>query len=197
VPTFPVRTGAEFLEFFQAVAAGTVPEFLGSHPAAVVHVQYPKPPPVSYGTQEYFGVTAFKLIDSAGKATFIRTHVVPDAGVQTLDAEAVKEKDPDYLQKELTTRLAEGPISFKLLAQVAEEGDVTDDATVRWPETRQVVELGSFKLEAVLPNNAKEQKHIIFDPIPRVEGVEPSDDPLLNARAAVYLIGGKQRRAAP
>jgi len=196
-PFFPVRTGAEFLQFFQAVEKGTVPEFLGSHPAALAHVQAPKPAPVSYATEQYFGVTAFKLIDSAGKATFIRTRVVPDAGVQTLDAEALKEKDPDYLQKELTTRLLEGPISFKLVAQVAEEGDVTDDATVHWPETRQIVELGSFKLEAVLPDNAKEQKHIIFDPIPRVEGVEPSDDPLLEMRAAVYLISGKERRAAP
>jgi catalase len=42
----------------------------------------------------------------------------------------------------------------------------------------------------------KEQKKIIFDPIPRVEGVEPSDDPLLEVRASVYLISGKQRRAA-
>ena len=30
----------------------------------------------------------------------------------------------------------------------------------------------------------------------RVEGVEASDDPLLDVRAAVYLISGKGRRAA-
>jgi catalase len=41
-----------------------------------------------------------------------------------------------------------------------------------------------------------EQKHIIFDPIPRVDGIEPSDDPLLELRAAIYLISGRRRRAA-
>ena len=37
---------------------------------------------------------------------------------------------------------------------------------------------------------------IIFDPIPRVDGIEPSEDPLLNTRADVYLLSGRRRRAA-
>ena len=41
-----------------------------------------------------------------------------------------------------------------------------------------------------------EQKHVIFDPIPRLAGIEPSDDPLLELRAAVYLISGRKRREA-
>jgi catalase len=49
----------------------------------------------------------------------------------------------------------------------------------------------------VAPENAHEQKNVIFDPIPRVDGIDPSDDPLLELRAAVYLIGGRRRRAAP
>jgi catalase len=47
-----------------------------------------------------------------------------------------------------------------------------------------------------MENNDKEQKYIIMDPIPRVQGIEPSDDPLLELRAALYLISGRQRRAA-
>jgi len=39
-------------------------------------------------------------------------------------------------------------------------------------------------------------QQIIFDPIPRVEGVESSEDPLLEDRANVYLISGKERREA-
>jgi catalase len=186
-PFFPMRTGEGFLAFLQSLAAGTIGDFLGANPTALAFVQAPKPAPVSYGTEEYFGVNAFKLIDSAGKATFIRYHIVPDAGVQVLDAEAVKKEDPDYLSKDLAKRLAEGPISFKILAQVAAEGDVTDDATVHWPKDRPVVELGTFKLDSLLENNEKEQKYFILDPIPRVQGIEPSDDPLLEMRAALYL----------
>ncbi|KAE8453862.1 hypothetical protein EG329_007638 [Mollisiaceae sp. DMI_Dod_QoI] len=196
VPFFPTRTGAEFLEMLQALAGGTIGDFLGSHPSALAFVQAPKPAPVSYATQQYFGVTAFKLIDSAGKATFIRYHIVPEAGVQILDEEVVKEKDPNFLQEELKTRLASGPVSFKITAQIAADDDVTDNNTVHWPESREVVELGTFKIDAIVPDSAPKMKYIIFDPIPRVDGVEPSDDPLLEMRAAVYLISGKQRRAA-
>lgn len=74
---------------------------------------------------------------------------------------------------------------------------MTDDCTEIWKDTNPVVELGQVEIEAVLGDNAKEQKYIIFDPIPRVEGIEPSADPLLEMRAGVYLLGGKERRAAP
>ena len=70
-------------------------------------------------------------------------------------------------------------------------------ATEIWPDTRKVVELGTLKLESLVQDDAKEQKRIIYDPIPRVQGIESSEDPLLEVRAAVYLISGRQRRAAP
>jgi catalase len=196
VPRFPVRTGAEFLDFLHNLVAGTVPQFLAANPAALAFVTYPKPAPVSFATQQYFGVTAFKLVDAEGKETIIRYIITPDAGVQTIDAEAVKEKDDNYLFNELNERTKTAKIGFKLSAQVAIEGDVTDDSTKHWAETNPIVELGHLEIDQVLPDNAKEQKYIIFDPIPRVNGVEPSDDPLLEMRAAIYLLSGKERRAA-
>jgi catalase len=51
-------------------------------------------------------------------------------------------------------------------------------------------------LSQVLTDTLAQQKHIIFDPIPRVDGIEPSADPLLELRAAVYLLSGRRRRAA-
>jgi catalase len=44
-------------------------------------------------------------------------------------------------------------------------------------------------------DNAHQQQHIIFDPIPRIDGIDPSEDPLLQLRAAVYLLSGRRRRA--
>jgi catalase len=52
-------------------------------------------------------------------------------------------------------------------------------------------------LTEIVANNSHEQKLIIFDPIPRVDGIEPSDDPLLDIRANVYLLSGRRRRSAP
>lgn len=206
-PFFPTRTGAEFLEFLQALASSPpggespspIEKFLGSHPAALAFVQAPKPAPSSYAREAYFSVNAFKLVAAGGKVTYIRYQVIPDLGVETLSKDDLATKNADYLHEDLSARLSNGSFSFRLLAQVAEEGDVTDDATVHWPETRQVVELGVVKVTEIFKpeESLKEQKHIIFDPIPRVKGVEPSNDPLLEMRAAVYLLSGKERRAAP
>jgi catalase len=74
---------------------------------------------------------------------------------------------------------------------------VVDDATVHWPEERPLVHLGKFVLTSPVPDDAREQKKIIFDPIPRVDGIEASDDPLLELRAAIYLLSGRRRRKAP
>ena len=75
-------------------------------------------------------------------------------------------------------------------------GDTIDDATVRWPEMRIQVVFGDISLNEVAPNNASEQQHVIFDPIPRVDGIEASADPLFEPRANVYLMSGRRRRAA-
>jgi catalase len=80
--------------------------------------------------------------------------------------------------------------------QLAEDGDEVSNATIHWPEDREVLEIGTLALNALVPDDAQEQKHIIFDPIPRVDGIDPSDDPLLELRAAIYLLSGRRRRAA-
>ena len=88
------------------------------------------------------------------------------------------------------------PVRFRVLVQLAQDGDVTDDSTVRWPESRQLTTFGEISLTAVAPNNAAEQQRVIFDPIPRVEGIEASADPLFEPRANIYLMSGRRRREA-
>ncbi|KAJ6621881.1 catalase related subgroup domain-containing protein [Mycena sp. CBHHK59/15] len=196
-PAFPTRTGEEFLEFLRALAGGTVADFLGSHPAAMAFVQTPKPFPASFACEGYFALHAFKFTNSEGVARFGRYTIIPDAGLEHLDNAAVNSKSESYLFDELPPRVAQGPITFNLLAQIANDGDVTDDVTVHWSKDRATVNLGKLTLTALVADNAHEQKKIIFDPIPRVQGIEPSDDPLFEFRAALYLISGRRRRAAP
>jgi len=100
------------------------------------------------------------------------------------------------LYDELAERFSKGPVRFRILVQIADAEDTVDDATVHWPESRRLVELGTVELSQVVPDTLAQQKHIIFDPIPRVDGIEPSADPLLELRAAVYLLSGRRRRAA-
>lgn len=202
---FPTRTGQEFLEFLRALAASDpknlagspLEAFLGSHPAALAFVQTPKPAPSSFARETYFGVTAMKFTNKDGASRFGRYHIVPETGNDHLDDAATAAKASDYLFDEIAERIAKAPVRFKLAVQLAEDGDVVDDATKHWPDSRTVLQLGTIELTAPVADNAHEQQHIIFDPIPRVEGIEPSDDPLLELRAAIYLISGRQRRAAP
>ena len=204
-PFFPTRTGEGFLELLGAIGASSAPDapkpspievFLGKTPSALAFVQAPKPTPTSYATEKYFGVNAFKLVSSEGKGTFVRYRITPDAGASHLSDEEAKSKDPAFLHNEIQTRLIDGGASFTLWAQIAEEGDQTDDATVHWPEERKQVKLGAVTLESIADTNDETQRTIIFDPVPRVEGVEASDDPIIDMRASVYLISGRERRAA-
>ena len=192
---FPTRTGPEFLEFLRAVVAGDPSAFVASHPATLAFVRTPKPSPSSFAREAYFGVTAFRFLNAHGEARFGRYRIVPAAGVEHLDEAAAQARGPNYLFDELPLRMAAGPVRFDLQVQVANSGDVVDDATIHWPADRPVVNFGSIALTASAPDD-ETHRRIIFDPIPRVDGIEPSADPLLELRAAIYLITGRRRRQA-
>lgn len=202
---FPVHTGQEFLQLLRAIAASAnskaspspIEAFLGTHPAARAFVQAPKPNASSFAREAYFGVTAMRFIDKSGVARHGRYRILPAAGIEHLDDTAAKANSANYLFDELAQRVTSGPVKFNIEVQVANEGDVVDNATIHWPADRRVVPFGSVVLTAKVPDDAKEQKQIIFDPIPRVDGIEPSDDPLLEVRAALYLLSGRRRRQAP
>ena len=203
--SFPTRTGQEFLEFLQAVAASNskktsptpIEAFLASHPKALAFVQTPKPTPASFVTESYFSVTAYRFTNKDGVSRYGRYRIIPDAGNKYLDEVTAKSKGPNYLYNELTERIAREPIGFQVQVQVANDDDIVDDATVHWPEDRPLIKLGKVILTNPVANDAREQKKIIFDPIPRVDGIEPSADPLLELRAAIYLLSGRRRRQAP
>jgi catalase len=200
---FPTRTGEEFLEFLRAASDPSkssptpIEVFLGSHPKALEFVQAPKPSPSSFARETYYGVTAMRFINKDGASRYGRYRITPDAGNDHLDDATAKSKGPDFLYDELKERIANNPVSFQITVQVANAEDILDDATVHWPEERPLIRLGKIVLTSPVPDDAHEQKKIIFDPIPRVDGIEPSADPLLELRAAIYLLSGRRRRKAP
>ena len=201
---FPTRDGYEFLEFLRAaVASGPdvpspkpIEKFLGTHPGALAFVQAPKPFPASLATDTYFAVTAFAFTNAAGQTKFGRYRTVPEQGNSYLTDEQGAALSPNYHFDEIAARVAKAPVRFTIRVQVAGEGDTVDDATVHWPESRELVDFGTLELDQVMPDTLAQQKHIIFDPIPRVDGIEASADPLLELRAAIYLLSGRRRRAA-
>jgi catalase len=202
---FPARNGDEFLGLVRAIASSSsskespspIEQFLGTHPAALAFVQAPKPAPSSFARESFFGLMAMKFINARGESRFGRYRIVPVEGNDYLDAATLATKGANYLFEELDARVARTPIQFRVIVQLANEGDVVDNATIAWPTDRPQVDLGTISLNARVADDDHEQKVIIFDPIPRVDGIDPSADPLLELRAAIYLISGRRRRAAP
>ncbi|MGA7237840.1 MAG: catalase family peroxidase [Bryobacteraceae bacterium] len=201
---FPSRTAEGFLDFLNALIAtdpagphpNTIEQFLGAHPAALAFVQAPKPIPTSFARESFFAVSAFKFTNAQGVSRFGRYRVMPVAGNEYLDEAGAAARAPNFLFDEIKDRIAKGPVKLRIVVQLAKEGDTVDDATVRWPEDRPQLAFGEIGLTEIVQNNASEQRHIIFDPIPRVDGIEASADPLFEPRANIYLMSGRRRRSA-
>lgn len=204
VDGFPAHTEEEFIEFLHAArdsgpnAAKPTPveKYLSTHPAALEFVQTPKPTPASFATESYFAVNAYKFTNGKGISHYGRYRIRPEAKNEYLADAATANVASNFLFDEIKTRLTKGPVKMRIAVQLAGHGDVTGDSTVHWPKDRPETAFGTIELDSIVPSNDAEQRHIIFDPIPRVDGIDPSDDPLLQPRADLYLMSGRRRRKA-
>jgi catalase len=199
---FPVRTGEEFLEFLRAAAAfgAGKPEalgaFLATHPGAKRFVEAPKPIPTSFAREAFFAVTAFRFTNAEGVSRHGRFRIRPEAGTEYLTDEEAARKSANFLFDEIGPRLAHGPIRLGVFVQLAADGDDVTDASVSWPDDREEVRFGTVTLTERVDDQAPERRKIIFDPVPRVDGIDPSGDPLTEVRSDIYLLSGRRRRAA-
>jgi catalase len=199
---FPVRTGEEFLEFIRAATAFGKgrPEafgaFVASHPNAKRFIETPKPIPTSFAREAFFAITSFKFTNANGVSRHGRFRIRPEGGTEHLSNEAATAKSENFLFDELGPRLAKGPVKFGLFVQIAEPGDNAADASTLWPDSRKEIPFGTIVLTARVDDQAPEPRKIIFDPLPRVDGIDSSGDPLTAVRADLYLLSGRRRRAA-
>jgi catalase len=66
-----------------------------------------------------------------------------------------------------------------------------------WPDTRNVVDLGTPTLDKLAPDSDAEQRKLLFLPGRLTAGIEPSDDPLIAARDGSYAVSFGRRSSAP
>ncbi len=198
---FPVANPDDFLGLLNAVAqskTGAKPspieQFLASHPAALAFVKAPKPMPLSFATQAFYGVNAFEFTNKEGASVFGRYQVIPVAGEQFLSDEEAAKLGPDYLMEELAARVANKPAKFKLLLQVADKDDVLTDPTVVWPADRKLVELGTLSITRVVPEAKEIEKKLAYNPLILPDGIKPSNDPVLLYRPVVYAVSAGRRQ---
>jgi len=196
---FPVSTGEEFRDLFLALAASPpdaakptkFDQFVAAHPTAPAAFATVATPD-SFADEEYFGIDAFVFVDKAGKRQAIRYQMVPEHVVH-LDAADAAKKPPNFLMEELPERLKRGPVTFHLKAQLAAPGDGTKDPAKPWPDDSKVVDLGVLTIDKAVPNSAEAEKTLLFLPGQLTNGIEASDDPLIDVRDGAYAESFSRR----
>ena len=199
---FIVGTGEDFLALQKAVLATNpsqphpwpIESFIGAHPLALKFVQEAGVVPASFGTSAFFGNNAFIFVNKDGVRQPGRYQILPLAGQHDLgDAEA-KTRTANFLGEELRTRLASGPVEFRLVVQLPNAGDPTADGSLVWPNDRKTVEMGTIRITSVVADSDAAQKTLVFFPTSLTDGIEQSDDPLPALRTAVYALSFARRQ---
>jgi catalase len=196
---FPVSSGADFRDLLLALAESpanaakptTFDQFVASHPTVPTALATATTP-ASFADEEYNGIDAFVFINKAGERQPVRYLMVPERVVH-LDAADAEKRAPDFLIDELLERLQRRPVMLHLKAQLAAPGDLTNDATKPWPSDRKVVELGVLTIDKAVPNSAEAEKTLLFLRGQVTDGIEPSDDPLIDVRDGAYAVSFSRR----
>jgi catalase len=196
---FPVATGEDFRDLLLALAESPpnapkptkFEQFAASHPsvpAAFATVSTPD----SFADEEYYSIDAFVFVNATGARQAVRYQMIPERVVHLAAADAAKQP-PNFLMDELPERLKHGPVTFHLRAQLATAGDSTKDPTIAWPNDRKSVELGVLTINKVVADSAETEKKLLFLPGALTEGIEKSDDPLINIRDGAYALSFSRR----
>ncbi len=200
-PNFPINTPEGFVEVVQANVAGIArlwkfPVFLAKHPDAIPGLPgnlAALKPPGSYATRRYYPIHAFKWVNADGGEQFVRYTWIPVGGEETISQGEAKELGADYLQEEMLERLKHGPARFELQLQLAAEGDPTDDPRKKWPDDRETVSAGILEITERDPSVETGGEIVVFDPVRITDGIELSDDPILNYRPRAYSVSAERR----
>ena len=179
--------------------AWKLPLFLANNPSALLGL--PKnlaalKPPESYATRRYYAIHAYKWLDADGGERYVRSTLVPEAGEASLSPREARRRGRDYLQQDIVARLTRAPVRFGLEVQIADAGDDVDDPRSVWPDERRRLTVGTFEITA--PENERETEGdiLVFDPTRVVDGIELSDDPVLQFRSRAYSASVKRRTGA-
>ncbi len=154
--------------------------------------------PRSLRMMEGFGIHSFRLLDKAGKSTFVKFHWRPRLGLQsTLWDEAAKLQgaDNDFHRRDLFESIQAGSfpawdLGVQLFTQEQADKFPFDhlDATKLIPEELIPLEMiGTMELNRWPDNFFAETEQVAFCPANIVPGIDFSNDPLLQGRLFSYL----------
>ena len=197
IPVFPVNSARGFYE--QLLASSPDPltgkpdparmkAFLAAHPEAVRPLQLIKERQVTSGfaNSTFNSLNAFRFVDAAGASVPVRWSTVPVQPFAADSAEPSAAGDKNYLFDDLIAQIAQHPHQWRLIVTIGQADDPTDDATLRWPAGSRQIDAGTVTIDHASSEDGGRCTDVNYDPLVLPSGIEPSDDPLLSARSAVY-----------
>jgi catalase len=203
LPVFPDKSPQGFYD--RLLASKVVPStgkadpvvmkrFLAAHPetAAAMAIMDAHPPTPGFADSTFSGLNTFFFVNDAGERTPVRWSFVPEQR-----ALAAADGTANSLFDALVRQIRGGPLTWRLKLTVGSPDDPVNDATLPWPAARRTVDAGVLTLTEVDTEKAGNARDINFDPLVLPDGIEPSDDPLLSARSAVYAASFRARAGEP
>ena len=224
IPVFFIQDAIKFPDLIHAVkeepdrgfpqaqsAHDTFWDFIACTPEAMHMVMWQmsdRTIPRSLRMMQGFGIHTFRLINAAGKSTFVKFHWLPTLGMQSVvwdEALKLNGADPDYHRRDLYTSINDGEYpGWDLAVQLFTEEDAAGfdfdhlDSTKLIPE--EVVPLrviGRMTLDRNPSSVFSETEQVAFCTQNLVPGMDFSDDPLLHGRNFSYLDTQLKRLGSP
>jgi catalase len=214
IPVFFIQDAIKFPDLIHAVkmepdrgfpqsatAHDTFWDFISLTPESmhtVMWIMSDRTLPRSLRMIEGFGVHSFRLINAAGKSTFVKFHWRPKLGLQsTIWDETVKicGADQDYHRRDMFEAIEAGNFpewEFAVQLFTQEEADSFPfdhlDATKLIPEELVPLKVIGRMVLNRWPNNFfAETEQVAYCPSHVVPGIDFSNDPLLQGRLFSYL----------
>jgi catalase len=164
--------------------------------------------PRSFRFMEGFGVHTFRLLNAAGKSTFVKFHWKPKQGLQSVvwnEAVKINGADPDFHRRDLWTSIQSGAypeweLGFQLFDEAFAETfefDVLDPTKLIPEEQVPIRPVGRMVLDRCVDNFFAETEQVAFCTQNIVPGIDFSNDPLLQGRNFSYLDTQLKRLGSP
>lgn len=164
--------------------------------------------PRSFRFMEGFGVHTFRLVNAAGKASFVKFHWRPRQGLQSVtwdEALKINGADPDFHRRDLWDAVTSGdaPV-WDLGIQVFDDDfaerfpfDVLDATKIIPEEDVPIRTVGRLVLDRMVDNFFAETEQVAFCTQNIVRGIDFTNDPLLQGRNFSYLDTQLKRLGSP
>jgi catalase len=164
--------------------------------------------PRSFRFMEGFGVHTFRLVNEAGRSTFVKFHWKPKLGVQSVlwnEAVKINGADPDFHRRDLWNAIEAGDFPewelgmqlFDAETEALLPFDPLDPTKLVTEELVPVRRVGRLVLDRNVKNFFAETEQVAFGTHNIVPGIDFSNDPLLQGRNFSYLDTQLKRLGGP